>query len=268
VTFLARRTLHRVVSGKRRSDRLSPEKARTHRRLMRDAVALLGKWLDAPTASRRRDLGELYGQMKEEQNEYKNIRWGAVRIVPDADLLLVEYTVGCVLYPDGSGAGAYQTARYYAERYDTRFPSGLVPKSAPLVQDIVDFWVDELGIDREALRESARRGKEKSRKPPAAGRRSTAAGRPRKKEGGMSFTHRQGQFLAFIYLFRKLHRRGPAETDMAQFFGLTPPAVHGMVVKLGQLGLVTREPGVARSVRVSIPEEEIPALEDVEGPSW
>ena len=47
-----------------------------------------------------------------------------------------------------------------------------------------------------------------------------------------------------------------------------PPAVHGMVVKLEQLGLITREPGVARSVRLAIPEEEIPELEDVEGPPW
>lgn len=82
------------------------------------------------------------------------------------------------------------------------------------------------------------------------------------------FTHRQGQFLAFIHLYRKLHRRGPAELDMVQFFRVTPPSVHGMVVKLEQLGLVTREPGVARSIRVAIPADEIPDLEDVEGAAW
>jgi hypothetical protein len=41
-----------------------------------------------------------------------------------------------------------------------------------------------------------------------------------------------------------------------------------MVVKLEELGLITREPGVARSVRVTIPVAEIPPLEDVEGPVW
>jgi hypothetical protein len=65
---------------------------------------------------------------------------------------------------------------------------------------------------------------------------------------GRRFTHCQGQFLAFIHLYRKLHRRGPAELDMVQFFRVTPPSVHGMVVKLEQLGLVTRERGVPRSV--------------------
>jgi DNA-binding MarR family transcriptional regulator len=48
---------------------------------------------------------------------------------------------------------------------------------------------------------------------------------------------------------------------MVQYSHVTPPAVHAMVVKLEQLGLVTREPGVPRSVRVAIPESEIPALE-------
>ena len=53
-----------------------------------------------------------------------------------------------------------------------------------------------------------------------------------------------------------------------KYFRVTPPSVHGMIVKLEQLGLITREPGVPRSARVAIPEEEIPALEDVEGPPW
>lgn len=82
------------------------------------------------------------------------------------------------------------------------------------------------------------------------------------------FTDRQGQFLAFIDLYRKLHRRGPAELDMVKFFQVTPPSVHGMVVKLEDLGLVTREPGVARSIQVAIPTKEVPELEDVKGPPW
>ncbi len=35
-----------------------------------------------------------------------------------------------------------------------------------------------------------------------------------------------------------------------------------MIVKLEELGLITREPGVARSMRVAIPTSEIPELED------
>ena len=81
-------------------------------------------------------------------------------------------------------------------------------------------------------------------------------------------THRQGQFLAFIYLYHKLHRRPPAELDMVKYFRVTPPSVHMMVVKLEELGLIAREPGVARSIRVMLPKEEIPELADVEAPPW
>ena len=83
-----------------------------------------------------------------------------------------------------------------------------------------------------------------------------------------TFTPRQGQFLAFIHLYRLLHKQGPAELDMVEFFRVTPPSVHQMVVKLEELGLITRAPGVPRSARVAIPIEEVPALEAVEGPPW
>jgi Mn-dependent DtxR family transcriptional regulator len=83
-----------------------------------------------------------------------------------------------------------------------------------------------------------------------------------------TFTHRQGQFLAFIHLYWLLHKRGPAELDMVKFFRVTPPSVHQMVVKLEELGLITREPGIARSARIAIPPEEVPTLEPVEGPPW
>jgi hypothetical protein len=34
----------------------------------------------------------------------------------------------------------YRIARQYAERYDARYPRGLTPESAPMVEDITDFW--------------------------------------------------------------------------------------------------------------------------------
>jgi len=35
---------------------------------------------------------------------------------------------------------------------------------------------------------------------------------------GKSFTPKQGQYLAFIHLYTRLHRRPPAETDMQEYF--------------------------------------------------
>ena len=48
---------------------------------------------------------------------------------------------------------------------------------------------------------------------------------------------------------------------MVRHFRITPLSVHSMVKKLHELGLITREAGVARSIRLAIPEEEIPYLE-------
>jgi hypothetical protein len=41
-----------------------------------------------------------------------------------------------------------------------------------------------------------------------------------------------------------------------------------MVVKLEELGLITREPGVARSMRVAVPADRLPELENTDGPPW
>jgi len=79
------------------------------------------------------------------------------------------------------------------------------------------------------------------------------------------FTYKQGQYLAYIHLYRKLHRQGPAEADMVQYFCVSPPSVHQMIVKLEQTGLITRESGVSRSVRVAIAVAEISDLEDIKG---
>ncbi len=76
-----------------------------------------------------------------------------------------------------------------------------------------------------------------------------------------SYTPKQGQYLAFIYYYTKIHGRPPAQTDMQRYFKVTPPTVHQMVLKLDQLGLIERTPGRARSVRVVLPRQELPDLE-------
>lgn len=76
------------------------------------------------------------------------------------------------------------------------------------------------------------------------------------------FSHLQGQYLAFIRAYTLIHKRPPAEADMQRFFGVTPPAVHGMVLTLEKRGLIARVPGGARSIRVLVPPEDLPPLEE------
>jgi repressor LexA len=74
------------------------------------------------------------------------------------------------------------------------------------------------------------------------------------------FTAKQGQYLAFIHWYTKLHRTPPAEADLQRYFKVTPPAVHTMVLTLERRGLIDRTPGQARSIRLRVPAAEIPDL--------
>jgi len=270
VAYLAHKTLDRVETGEGRTRQRPPKQATPHLRLMQDALKAMDQWLEGPTEALRHQLLDLLGNMRAEQNEFKRIKSNSVRIIHDMDLLLFEYAIETFLTPEWSGTGAYQTARHYAERYEAHSFAGLPPTSAPLVQDIVDFWISLFDLDPAALLEPARprttARKRAAHVSEASGGQPTRSGSKRKST--VPFTPRQGQFLAFLHLFRKLHRQAPSELEMAIFFQISPPAVHGMVVKLEELGLIERQPGVARSIRLVLPTEQLPDLEEVAGPPW
>lgn len=75
------------------------------------------------------------------------------------------------------------------------------------------------------------------------------------------FTAKQGQYLAFIHYYHKIHGRAPAEADMQRYFGVSAPSVHQMVLTLERRGLIERVPGQARTIRVLLPREELPDLD-------
>jgi LexA DNA binding domain-containing protein len=74
------------------------------------------------------------------------------------------------------------------------------------------------------------------------------------------YTSRQGQFLAYINHYITLHGRPPAEAEMMQFFQVTPPSVHQMILTLERRGLISRVPGQARSIALRLPAEKLPPL--------
>jgi Mn-dependent DtxR family transcriptional regulator len=75
------------------------------------------------------------------------------------------------------------------------------------------------------------------------------------------YTHKQGQYLAFIYAYTTLNHRPPAEADMQAFFRVTPPSVHQMVMELERRQLIRRVPRVARSIELLVPASALPVLE-------
>jgi DNA-binding MarR family transcriptional regulator len=74
------------------------------------------------------------------------------------------------------------------------------------------------------------------------------------------FTEKQGQYLAFIHAYTLVLGRPPAEADLQRHFQVTPPSVHQMVLTLERVGLIRRQPGVARSIELLVDPECLPPL--------
>jgi repressor LexA len=75
-----------------------------------------------------------------------------------------------------------------------------------------------------------------------------------------AFTDKQGQYLAFIYYYSKIHGTSPSEAELQQYFQVSPPSVHQMILTLERRGLIERTPGQARSIHLLISREELPDL--------
>src|SRR5690606_36740335 len=80
------------------------------------------------------------------------------------------------------------------------------------------------------------------------------------------FTAKQGQYLAFIWAYSKINDRAPAEADFQRYFKVTAPSVHQMLKTLDQIGLIQKQPGVARSIKLLVPPHELPIL-GIDNPS-
>ena len=135
--FLAQR-----IHSKMREEQ-SPER---YRELVDRAVKELKPYLTDPTEERKERLSSLCREMEAEQNEYKKIGWDMVRMLRSRDLVVVEESLKSVLKGYEAAIWAYQAAKDYAERYDVLHGSGLIPSSAPMVEEIAGFWRKYYGI--------------------------------------------------------------------------------------------------------------------------
>lgn len=83
----------------------------------------------------------------------------------------------------------------------------------------------------------------------------------KRNEVNGKYTQRQGQYLAYIHYYTKIHGCAPSEADMQRYFRVSPPSVHQMILTLEKRGLIRRLPGQARSISLLVPREELPDLE-------
>ncbi len=133
---LAKKT-QQVMKRPRRSP---PKTQRRYQRLVGKAVRGMTKHLKEGTTETKSSLDDVHSEIQGVQNQYEHQRWGAVRIIKSRELLVVETALECILRPWASSDLGYHLARQYAERYNSRYGTGLIPESAPMVEDIAEFW--------------------------------------------------------------------------------------------------------------------------------
>lgn len=125
---------------KARSKATKSQARQRYERLIAAAIPAMTRRLKSPTEERKSKLWELYKQAKEAQSQYEHQQWCDVRIIECRELLIVETAMECLLNPWNASLIGYRVARQYAEKYDPHYGTGLLPKSAPMVEEIAAFW--------------------------------------------------------------------------------------------------------------------------------
>ncbi len=135
--FLAQRIQNKMRRGKH---------SKKFRELVDRAVTELKPYLADPREERKARLSSLCREMEGEQNDYKKIGWNMVRMLKSTDLFVVETCLRLVVRSYEAPYWAYHAARDYAVRHDARYWFGLIPSSAPMVEEIAEFWRNYYGI--------------------------------------------------------------------------------------------------------------------------
>ena len=93
----------------------------------------------------------LYRDLREFQNEFRNHEWGAVRVIHNLNLLLIEEGLDLYLRHFDSPPRGYKLAVDYCHNYDMRYGNGLNGPSRGRVKEIASF-VDFLEAAEEILK--------------------------------------------------------------------------------------------------------------------
>jgi hypothetical protein len=119
---------------------IEPDTWLRYQQLVDEAIQAMENYLADPIPENNDLLRKAYSSLYNLQNQYENQAWGPVRLVNSTDVLIVEKALSCMLHPNESSDWGYRVARKYAECYNPRYGTGLIPESAPMVEAIADFW--------------------------------------------------------------------------------------------------------------------------------
>jgi len=142
VFYLAERTLERMQAQG------CPEYAEAadwmrYQSLISEAIKLMRDHLQVPTEMNLSPLRTMLRKAEAVQTYAGEQIWGhPLRTIHSTDVLVIEDALRCITLPFAAPYWAYQTAKDYAECYNPRYGTGLIPDSLPMLDDIIVFWIE------------------------------------------------------------------------------------------------------------------------------
>jgi hypothetical protein len=118
--------------------------------LFREARRLLADLhVHAPKLNRAK-AELLHSRLVEFQDEYRNDRWGSVRLVGNWQLLLVEKGLAIALGRNATPSSGYKLAADYCQNYDPQYGNTLNGPSSTKIMEIIRFMFTQEALEDEA----------------------------------------------------------------------------------------------------------------------
>ena len=112
-----------------------------HKKLVAEVCEKISDYLNNPADNTESELRDLLKKLEDVQGEVRHNRWGTpIRSIINWNVLITEDAVQCILDRRDSAYRGYIIARDYAEKYNPRYGTRLIPESAECVKDIANFW--------------------------------------------------------------------------------------------------------------------------------
>jgi hypothetical protein len=113
-----------------------------YKKLIKRAVSLMKRFMKDPGERNQSSVRNMLRQVKKVQNETRPGPWGSlIRTIHSKDVLIIEKSICCLLYPDNASYWVYHLARNYTEEYNPSYGAGLIPESVPALRDIISFMI-------------------------------------------------------------------------------------------------------------------------------
>lgn len=74
------------------------------------------------------------------------------------------------------------------------------------------------------------------------------------------YTQKQGEYLAFIQQYSDIRGFPPSYAEMEHYFRVTAPSVNQMLKNLEKKGLIEKQKGKPRSIKVTLPASQLPVI--------